>query len=111
MGGSGGSANGERLGNHIEEVTDGRAAVKGFSEALKPLEEQQRLTNERLAKLQQREQRDASNALMSREVVLVCLLVVVLQVVINWFLAQHRLHDADPSGAVSPPPPPPPSEQ
>ena len=56
-------------------------------------------------------QRDASNALMSREVVLVCLLVVVLQVVINWFLAQHRLHDADPSGAVSPPPPPPPSAQ
>ena len=27
--GSGGSANGERLGNHLEEVTDGRAAVKG----------------------------------------------------------------------------------
>ena len=39
-------------------------------------------------------QRDASNALMSREVVLVCLLVVVLQVVINWFLVQHR-HDGD----------------
>ena len=42
-------------------------------------------------------QRDASNALMSREVVLVCLLVVVLQVVINWFFAQHRLHDTDPT--------------
>ena len=54
-------------------------------------------------------QRDASNALMSREVVLVCLLVVVLQVVINWFLAQHR-QDIEPS-PVSPAPPPPPSVQ
>ena len=54
-------------------------------------------------------QRDASNALMSREVVLVCLLVVVLQVVINWFLAQHR-QDIEPSPA-SPAPPPPPSVQ
>ena len=55
-------------------------------------------------------QRDASNALMSREVVLVCLLVVVLQVVINWFLVQHRPdHDGDhdPSPNIPPPPPPP----
>ena len=47
--GSAGSGNG----NFEAEEDDRRTAVvKSFSEALKPIEEQQRLTNERLAKLQ-----------------------------------------------------------
>ncbi len=79
------------------------------------MEEQQRLTNERLAKLQKnvevmsyqfREQREASSTLFNREMALVAMLVVVLQLLINWMLTQKAAAVGAGNVPEAPPPPP-----
>lgn len=49
--------------------------------------------------------RDASNSMMTREIVLVVVLVIVIQAVINWFVSQRV--GAGQDLPLMPPPPPP----
>ena len=83
-----------------------------LDEALRPLQEQNRLTNERLNRLQitldqmitnQRE-RD-SNSNLNRDMVLLVILIVMIQAVLNWILSTraHQIANEGLGGGMPPP--------
>lgn len=109
--------------NPDTDFSDGVQAVKNsakqdpnfrkneLSELLRPLEEMQRITTDRLSKLQhsldvmahhQRE-RDA-NSNINRDMVVLVILVVMIQAVLNWVLTARANAAAAGSGDFGPPP-------
>ena len=91
----------------------GEDGLGQLDEALRPLQEQNRLTNERLNRLQitldqmitnQRE-RD-SNSNLNRDMVLLVILIVMIQAVLNWILSTRAHQIANGGGGGMPPPGP-----
>ena len=79
---------------------------------MRPLKEQNRMTNERLNRLQstldqmitnQRE-RD-SNSNLNRDMVLLVILIVMIQAVLNWILSTRAHQMANNNGSLPPPHP------
>ncbi len=76
---------------------------------MRPLEEQQRQTNERLARLHhnlevmmyQQKERD-SNSNINRDMVLLVVLVVMIQALLNWYLTHKVGQHQHPMGGGAP---------
>ncbi len=76
---------------------------------MRPLEEQQRQTNERLARLHhnlevmmyQQKERD-SNSNINRDMVLLVVLVVMIQALLNWYLTHKVGQHQNPMGGGAP---------
>lgn len=89
----------------------GSADLRQIEDAVRPLKEQNRLTNERLNRLQvtldqmitnQRE-RD-SNSNLNRDMVLLVILIVMIQAVLNWILSTRAHQMANGGGPIPPHP-------